>query len=133
MTPPDFAGGKVKCPVCQSKFMCDESGVSYKCVSSDLRNEAGSRRGIKPRKKTYSEMKRSVTAAHFSEFDGSRERNSDDVLCFWLGFFLSVVGLLIAAVVSKGDGVRKAIKGFLFGIGAWIVMAILVSLLSKVH
>ena len=43
------------------------------------------------------------------------DRN-DARLCFWLGFVFPFLGLILAAIVGKGDGVRAALRGFALAI-----------------
>ena len=43
-------------------------------------------------------------------------------LCIFLGIFLSLFGVLIAAIVAKGYGVRKSFLGIFI---RWAVMAVL--------
>ena len=132
MTPPGFTGGKVKCPGCQAKFMCDESGITYKMNGPDatstngLAVETSKRKTATSRKMTYAEMRRSIVAKHLSEEDETREKaNSDDSLCFWLGLLFSVFGLVIAAIICKGQGVRKALKGFLISFVIWVLIVLI--------
>jgi hypothetical protein len=42
------------------------------------------------------------------------EEQENGALCFWLGFFLSLFGVLIAAIIGKGRGVVRAFQGMLF-------------------
>jgi len=52
------------------------------------------------------------------------EKEENGALCFWLGFFLSLFGVLIAAIIGKGKGVIRAFQGMLFSlfIGALILI-----------
>jgi thiol:disulfide interchange protein len=54
------------------------------------------------------------------------EKQENGALCFWLGFFLSLFGLLIAAIIGKGKGVIRAFQGML--LGALIVVMLLINL-----
>ena len=42
------------------------------------------------------------------------EEQKNGALCFWLGFFLSLFGVLIAAIIGKGKGVIRAFQGMFF-------------------
>ncbi len=46
------------------------------------------------------------------ESSGCLASPQDLKLCYNLGFFFWVHGILIAAVVAKSEGVRRALKGF---------------------
>jgi hypothetical protein len=54
------------------------------------------------------------------------EKEENGALCFWLGFFLSLFGVLIAAIIGKGKGVIRAFQGML--LNAVIVVMILIGL-----
>ena len=47
-------------------------------------------------------------------------------LCFLLGFFFSVMGILIAAIVEKGYGATQAIWGIVW---RWIISVLVVGAL----
>ncbi len=43
----------------------------------------------------------------------------DARLCFWFGFSLPILGLVVAAIIGKGEGVRHALHGL-----RWCVAAV---------
>lgn len=45
-----------------------------------------------------------------------RELRKGDNLCFWLGFFFSLFGVLISAIIRGEKGCRSALKGLIFEI-----------------
>ena len=54
------------------------------------------------------------------------DKEENGALCFWLGFFLSLFGLLIAVIIGKGKGAMRALQGLLFSlfIGALILIGL---------
>lgn len=50
-----------------------------------------------------------------------QESAGNGTLCFWLGFLFGPLGLLISAIIGKGDGVVKALKGLLVWISLCLV------------
>ena len=46
--------------------------------------------------------------------NGGLANQQDIKLCFWLGFFFLILGVLIAAIIAKTEGVRSALKGFMW-------------------
>ncbi len=63
-----------------------------------------------------------------TEREAANKRKETGQLCFCLGFFLSVIGVVIAAIVDKEEGVRQSVKGLLVSalvyIVCWIVYAV---------
>lgn len=50
------------------------------------------------------------------------EKGANGGLCFWLGFVFGPMGVLIAAVISKGNGAKYAARGF--GV-SWLVAGLI--------
>lgn len=59
------------------------------------------------------------------------EKNNDERLCFWLGFGFWLFGVLIAAVIAKGGGVRQAFKGFLCSTLCFLVVSVVFIILEN--
>lgn len=47
-------------------------------------------------------------------------------LCFGLGFVLEIIGIVIAAIIAKEQGVRAAIRGMLWSLVLWAVVIIFI-------
>ena len=73
----------------------------------------------------YSKISREIEQQH-QEHTVTNAQSSDIRMCFWLGFILSLFGVLIAAVIAKGQGVRAALRGVLWGIVVVIGIAFIV-------
>lgn len=115
--PEGFSAGKYNCPHCKATFMCDASGVTYLQAQS-VAPAAGTVRkdGVllpKRRKMTYAEMKRKTLHQQYSggAGAGSEDSGGDGTLCFWMGALFWVLGLVIAAIIGKGHGVKMALLG----------------------
>lgn len=69
-----------------------------------------------------------------SPINGAKVDNCGS-LCFWLGFWLWFLGLLIAAIVGKAEGVMRAVKGFLCSllivVGLYVMLAVVFLILGK--
>ena len=115
--PENFHAGKYTCPYCDTMFMCDSSGMTY--VQSRPATPAGTTVGKngmilpKRRKMTYAEMKRKTLQDQYLRDTGgtSKDSSGNDTLCFWMGFLFWVFGLLIAAIIGKGQGLKSALLG----------------------
>lgn len=55
------------------------------------------------------------------------EDQNNRTLCFWLGFFLSLFGVLIAAIIGKGKGVIRAFQGMLLSLVIVLLLFICVT------
>ena len=49
--------------------------------------------------------------------------NSHGCLCFFLGFFFGLIGLVIAAIISKARGVVNALYGMFARVGCAVAIA----------
>ena len=115
--PEGFSAGKYNCPHCNATFMCDASGVTYLQAQS-VAPAAGTIRknGLilpKRRKMTHAEMKRKTLHQQYSggSDGGSDDSGGNGALCFWMGALFWVLGLVIAAIIGKGQGVKMALFG----------------------
>ena len=115
--PEGFSAGKYNCPHCNAAFMCDASGVTYLQAQS-VAPAAGTIRknGLilpKRRKMTHAEMKRKTLHQQYSggSDGGSDDSGGNGALCFWMGALFWVLGLVIAAIIGKGQGVKMALFG----------------------
>lgn len=43
-------------------------------------------------------------------------------LCWWLGFFLHWIGILIGAIISGGYGAKKAALGWMWSFIWWVIL-----------
>lgn len=115
--PEGFSAGKYNCPHCKATFMCDASGVTYlQAQSVAPAAETVRKNGVllpKRRKMTYAEMKRKTLHQQYSGGSGagSEDSGGDGTLCFWMGALFWVLGLVIAAIIGKGHGVKMALLG----------------------
>lgn len=114
--PSEFSGGKLICPRCKKSFMCDENGVSYMPASTQSRGLV-----MQKTNNHHAALKRKKISAAYESTNESEE-GSNGILCFWLGFMFWLLGLVIAAVVGKGNGVKKAIWGMFVSTAIYIVV-----------
>ena len=52
-----------------------------------------------------------------------QEENTN--LCFTLGLLFSVLGILIAAIIGKVNGVKAALKGFVINLVIGVILALI--------
>lgn len=78
----------------------------------------------------YKVMPRKTPAAGIGAGRARGAEESGTALYFILGFLLSVIGILIAAIIAKEKGVKAALKGFLFNILLGFVFFLLQILVS---
>ena len=137
--PEDFSAGKYNCPHCKTTFMCDASGVTYLQAQSVAPNaESVRRNGMllpKRRKMTYAEMKRKTLHQQFyggscGASDGS---DGNGALCFWMGALFWVLGLVIAAIIGKGHGVKMALVGMIVSTLVIVLGYVLLIMLAMAH
>ena len=133
--PEGFAAGKYNCPYCKIPFMCDEQGVTYMHVETADKSVGvfGKTNLRLPQKQqkhkmTYAEMKRKVLQDHVSEisYKAPKEPGDDNkVLCILMGALFWIIGLVIAAIVDKGRGLKRALIGM--GISVLITLIIVMA------
>ena len=54
------------------------------------------------------------------------EEDRTNKLCFWLGAILLVLGVLIAAIIGKAEGARRAIKGCVLAVVVVVILNVIV-------
>lgn len=52
------------------------------------------------------------------------KEDRDMRLCFWMGFWFEPLGLIVAAIIAKADGVRIALRGMMWGCLLWLAIFI---------
>ena len=53
-----------------------------------------------------------------------------DPLCFFLGFFLPLLGIVIAAIIGKRDGVEDAVNGWFAAFFVVLLLVVIIGLAS---
>lgn len=102
---------KFMCPYCNNEIEVDNEyaggvGACPYC-NKDIR--------IPIPKRRFSNPQRGIKRQLVSQ-ETSVEQSHSPVLCFLLGFFLWLLGVLIAAIVDKAYGVKKALLGMVVSI-----------------
>lgn len=124
--PSEFPGGELSCPCCNKSFMCNAQGVAYVPAAAQSRPSQivqKKRSGMLIRKKrlTYADMKRRTMSTGYDS-TGRAEDGDNGSLCFWLGFGFWLIGLIVAAIIGKGSGVKKALWGMIVSTIIWFVL-----------
>ena len=124
--PREFPGGELSCPCCNKPFMCDTTGVTYVPAAAQSRSSRPPQKKrsgmiIRKKKLTYADMKRRTMATSYSSTAGT-ENGDNGTFCFWLGFLFWLVGLIIAAIIGKGSGVKKALWGMIVSTIIWVLL-----------
>lgn len=135
--PTGFEGGKVSCPVCSKAFMCDTNGVSYVVASLQPGHQSAPKKHggmiVRKKKPTYADMKRRTIANGYGS-SGEGEEGDNGALCFWLGFLFWLVGLIVAAIIGKGRGVKSALWGLIFSTVIYIILMFLLGVsIARMH
>ncbi len=137
--PESFAAGKYNCPHCKCPFMLDASGMTYLQSEAPKTPQGTVRRGgmllPKRHKVTYAEMKRRTMSQQYSGASGVGSEGSDGngALCFWMGALFWMLGLIIAAIIGKGQGVKMALVGMIVSTLVIILGYALVFMLLLAH
>lgn len=123
-----------KCPYCKIEVDAEESdaGEIADCPNCgrEIRIPDAQKTAKYSNKKQFKLTKRYNPRSLPSNATTSE---NNDALCFWMGFFFSFFGVLIAAIIGKGRCVRKAFWGMFvsFLVGVLIVgLVVLISLPS---
>ena len=74
------------------------------------------------RKKTMAEWRAEQAAAQQADI---RQNDPNAWLCFILGFLLGPIGVIVAAIISKADGVKVSLIGL-------VVSAVIIAILCAI-
>lgn len=80
---------------------------------------------LDPYQRGYMEAQRRMSA-----FSSDQQESSPGCLCFFLGALLGPIGVVVAAIIGKADGVKAALFGLLLDIGAAVVVWLAIILVA---
>ena len=80
---------------------------------------------LDPYQRGYMDAQRTISA-----FSSDQQESKPGCLCFFLGALLGPIGVVVAAIIGKTDGVKAALFGLLVDIGALFVVWLAIVLVA---